>query len=390
RYLIYDVNPGEGFNLRRDVYLRVANLVKFLNEEQPWVLVLPPWGHLYHWQSRTISNSQIPWAKFFDLASLRKLIPVMEFTDYLKVTGKPEVESAIYLQRYKEGWSGGHWEEKMHERECLDKHGFVQDDDGLWRWWFWGYKDAYAIDFKCMSVQAQYTFLKPYLLHNTTARSVLLLRAEHLIHGSYSEWSPVWWTARRSMVFSQKLRDVADQFREAELNSDDVKDNTVLEDWPEMKRIHGDAIGGPYMAVHLRRKDFLSSHTKDVPSLAGAAKQIREKLKEFDLNAVYVATDAPKEEFLELQSHLSEFKVVKFEPTQEQLDDYKDGGVAIIDQWICAHARFFMGTGVSTFTFRIHEEREILGFDQKMTFNRFCGDNIAECEQPTKWSIKYE
>lgn len=49
------------------------------------------------------------------------------------------------------------------------------------------------------------------------------------------------------------------------------------------------------MAVHLRRKDFLSSHTKDVPSLAGAAKQIREKLKEFDLNAVYVATDAPKE-----------------------------------------------------------------------------------------------
>lgn len=41
--------------------------------------------------------------------------------------------------------------------------------------------------------------------------------------------------ARRSMVFSQKLRDVADQFREAELNSDDLKDNTVLEDWPEMK-----------------------------------------------------------------------------------------------------------------------------------------------------------
>ena len=84
RYLLYDVNPGEGFNLRRDVYIRMANLVKFLNEDEPWILVLPPWGRLYHWQSPTITNSKIPWSKFFDLDSLRKLIPVIEFTDYLK------------------------------------------------------------------------------------------------------------------------------------------------------------------------------------------------------------------------------------------------------------------------------------------------------------------
>jgi len=24
RYILYDVNPGEGFNLRRDVYMRLA------------------------------------------------------------------------------------------------------------------------------------------------------------------------------------------------------------------------------------------------------------------------------------------------------------------------------------------------------------------------------
>lgn len=30
RYLLYDTNPGEGFNLRRDVYMRVANLVNDL------------------------------------------------------------------------------------------------------------------------------------------------------------------------------------------------------------------------------------------------------------------------------------------------------------------------------------------------------------------------
>jgi len=39
RYLLYDVNPSEGFNLRRDVYLRMAVLVAHLRTFQPWTLV---------------------------------------------------------------------------------------------------------------------------------------------------------------------------------------------------------------------------------------------------------------------------------------------------------------------------------------------------------------
>jgi len=33
RYIFYDVNPGEGFNLRRDVFMRIAVMVKKLNQE---------------------------------------------------------------------------------------------------------------------------------------------------------------------------------------------------------------------------------------------------------------------------------------------------------------------------------------------------------------------
>lgn len=58
----------------------------------------------------------------------------------------------------------------------------------------------------------------------------------------------------------------------------------------------------------------------------------------------------------------------------------------VIYLWIY---RFFIGTSVSTFSFRIHEEREILGFDPKTTYNRFCGDTEKECEQPTHWKIVY-
>lgn len=51
--------------------------------------------------------------------------------------------------------------------------------------------------------------------------------------------------------------------------------------------------------------------------------------------------------------------------------------------------RHFVGTYVSTFSFRIQEEREILGFDPETTFNRLCSESEEECEQPSKWKIVY-
>ncbi len=35
-------------------------------------------------------------------------------------------------------------------------------------------------------------------------------------------------------------------------------------------------------------------------------------------------------------------EMVRYEPTWEDLELLKDGGVAIIDQWICAHARYWI------------------------------------------------
>lgn len=83
RYLLYDVNPPEGFNLRRDVYIRIASLMKTLLKSENWVLVLPPWGRLYHWQSPDILQVRIPWSEFFDLPSLNKNIPVIEYEQFL-------------------------------------------------------------------------------------------------------------------------------------------------------------------------------------------------------------------------------------------------------------------------------------------------------------------
>lgn len=83
RYLLYDVNPPEGFNLRRDVYIRVASLLKTLLKTEEWVLVLPPWGRLYHWRSPDIHQVRIPWSDFFDLPSLNRNIPVIEYEQFI-------------------------------------------------------------------------------------------------------------------------------------------------------------------------------------------------------------------------------------------------------------------------------------------------------------------
>ena len=135
----------------------------------------------------------------------------------------------------------------------------------------------------------------------------------------------------------------------------------------------GIALGGPYVAVHLRRRDFLYGHSGHVPSIEGAAHQLKRLLIRKNLTTLFVATDAPNEgeirstvphdishdllslladmdnascdrtlnsaEYEELQLALSSFEVQRFVPTQSQLIEFGDGGWTIIDQWICAHAR---------------------------------------------------
>lgn len=92
-------------------------------------------------------------------------------------------------------------------------------------------------------------------------------------------------------------------------------------------------------------------------------------------------------EFQTLKSYIPE--AVRYESDLQLKKKVKDGGLAIIDQWIAAHARYFVGSYESTFSFRIQEEREILGFDPATTFNRLCGSGEKVCTQPTKWRIAY-
>ena len=80
---------------------------------------------------------------------------------------------------------------------------------------------------------------------------------------------------------------------------------------------------------------------------------------------------------------------MKYEPPKKILETYQDGGVAILDQIICSHAKHFLGSVESTFTFRIQEEREIMGFSVDSTFGMLCKSGEFDCKKGTTWKIVY-
>lgn len=100
------------------------------------------------------------------------------------------------------------------------------------------------------------------------------------------------------------------------------------------------AKGGNYLCAHLRRADFLHGREETTPSLRSAAAQIMHKLKELDLKTVFVSSDCTGQEYRNFKSFLSRYRVTKFKPSSsDERDQLKPGGIAIVDQIICSHAR---------------------------------------------------
>lgn len=396
KFILYDVNYGEGFNLRRDVFMRVAVFVKHLNQvskKYRYTLVLPPWGRLYHWQSRDLPTQiRIPWSDFFDVASIRRFVPVMDLEDYLTTSPEAQIlDQVFYLQNYKEGWKDGKFEEKYDFRDCLQEGRYIEQE-GFWRGFFWGYNDVIkSKGFKCVSVQGSAEVITP-LVQEMSGTSLVLDRAEQLLHDEFGGVD--YWRVRRSMRFAPKLTKISDEFRKENLDSNDADDNTVMADkWEDHRPERSHNRGGPYACVHLRRKDFVHSRGDQIPSLKGAADQLVKKLDKHNLKKLYVATDAPSGEYEELKRHIGqldgEVTVHRFVPSKDVKEDLKDGGVAIVDQIICSHAKYFVGSYESTFSFRIQEEREIMGFHDRLTFDMLCADGKEDCEKGSKWKIVY-
>lgn len=272
--------------------------------------MLPPWGPLYHWQTPGLGDqSKLPWKLFFDIASIHRYVPCMDLEDYLKLHS-PSIDTVFYLQNYAGGWTNGEFKEKMDVQECLRQPPYIREDDGHYKGQFWNFRQLISSKkMECLSIQGTTQIMAKFLEDQALKyQSFMLDRAENLLHDYFGD--DHYWSARRSMRFSQQLLQIANDFRAKELNSTDEKDVTMRADqWENYLPQRGSAKGGPFICAHLRRKDFTFSRKDQIPDLESAAQQLKRKCQEQKVTNIFVATDAPLEEFQLLKSFLADFNV---------------------------------------------------------------------------------
>lgn len=137
-FVLYSVNPAEGFNLRRDVYLRMAIFVKNLQKVKGYsnaILVLPTFHHLYHWKSH-FRQTNMFWNHFFDLESFKLYTNVLDMWEFFEVVrqqhGKQLIEiSEVYsLQHFEAMFESGVFVDKFEETACTrtdnDNYHFLE------------------------------------------------------------------------------------------------------------------------------------------------------------------------------------------------------------------------------------------------------------------------
>lgn len=217
-HILYDVNPSEGFNLRRDVYLRLAVFLHNVQSQPGWSkakLVLPPFRNLYHWQSQPRNGAQQDvsyfWNHYFDLPSLAGYTNVL---DLWQLFAEPEAPLAVVqLRGYANMFENGQFVEKFD----LDKYPIRVDKPNAS---VMGYRNLSTLTDGWMwqsRLQGSVMQLQPMLellwqrLGRPMDFRVFVRNAEVTLHDGFGDAE--FWRARRSMRFADTLMEVADEFR---------------------------------------------------------------------------------------------------------------------------------------------------------------------------------
>lgn len=345
---MYRVRAGEGFNLCRDVYMRMVEVAVFLRRKGMDVtLVLPEWGPLPHW-TNDARNVNLSWSNFFDVVSLNLLTPVMEEADFIaNITPAPEVMQ-LRLNHFPDTFShvDSVWRERYKIRDCHGNVRHPNDEE----------EDDPASNCPCSSRQYPSMRSLCLFLDGTSLtlanvieknfgghESLLILNADVVLHENYG--SAFFWQIRLSMRFSKILIQKGNSFRTKFLDSDDERDGTQMSsDWRRVQKQAGQATGGNYIALHWRRADF-AIYRKDVPSIQCTADQVIRIIQTApgEGRRLFLATDAAEQEIEQLLEHLERAGIEVHIFEDNRTNPMPQGQKAIIDQWICAHARLFIG-----------------------------------------------
>ena len=203
--------------------------------------------------------------------------------------------------------------------------------------WFWGHGgEVWAKKLTCFRTNAGYLFIAPFV--SDLPGDAVMISDFNRLRRIYMDF-PTPMHTLVSLPYGSGLVDEAERFVALILRR-------------------------PYLAVHLRRTDFLQNqHTHGrVHPIDVVVAQARDLMSAHGAEIVFIATDADQtdQEYPELgQSGLELYRYPNGKGLYavQHASLFGDGQVAVIEQIICARAAVFLGTTRSAYSARIVRDR---------------------------------
>ena len=327
RYFLYDVGPGERFNMRKAIVQRplatIAALAK--DTDDSWTLVLPPFKQFR-------SEEHENWAKFFDTLKLRAVWKhVIEFDQFIREVG--DRIDFVYLPQ-------------ECPAELQKERDFPHNAFGV---------SITVGSIKCNTERLDADDARLIKLIKQRLRGASIATPKVVFIPGYEQISP-------PFDYEQKMK-VQGALRFAPL---------ILE---QAEKFHKEEMGGrKYVSMHLRRGDFLRNHKEHAPSADDVIKAVKAITDGAGVKDFYLSTNGSPEEVDGLRKACDTVGVKlhrfgsAFESSNVGETKYEGHGkfsslqVATIEQALASKGEVFCGTLYSTFSMQIHHERHALGY----------------------------
>jgi peptide-O-fucosyltransferase len=328
-YLLYDVYYGERFNFRKSLIKRVGSTLGILEKytDYKWVLVLPPFRGS---EGGGVEFSE--WSEFFDMNRLKgHKENIMEWDKYMQQAG--DVIDVVIRKEDKETCG-----------QKMEKYGVRKSGE---KWDLMGRKVTIK-EFMCAPGKGQFKQL------SASSRGLLDMVIEAVEGGATSvmiddfrEISPAhkrapYWEWRQHLYFAEELQSEATRFLA-----------------PFEKE--------GYIAMHMRRTDFVTGHKKTYSNTEEVATLLQKLASDAGLKHVFVATDSKDDELDKITNSLDAHGITlhRYKPGHygEPKIDYNNPTgnlkLALVEQILCSRAKAFVGTKSSHFSKEINLERKM-------------------------------
>jgi hypothetical protein len=322
KYLLYNVNYGERFNFRKSILRRVVNTVKVLNDttDYTWVLVLSPFRENYKGDV-----DFLPWGDVFKVSAFRAYPNVIEYHTYVKAFG-----NKIDVFMRPTSWEATQ-EMKKASQSCAD---YITSEDfstvGIklnheggritlpGKFVVMG-QELEIGRFECIQQWGCRTRELRDLLRDSAAdgQSIMVDHYEAIYPPQDNVQHPYWGVRQYirpvELLEREALRYLRTWFVEGEEPTDDPP---------------------RFLSMHMRRGDFTFAHAKTQSTEEEIVATIAAKAAEYDLNTLFLASDASLKEIASLEGRLKKvnggIKVRVYKPMSpagvgNALFDYRSG-----------------------------------------------------------------